>query len=45
MFLTDVKRFDYLRKRFNKKRWNEQHQSSSGSGLSDVSKYAKYAYI
>ena len=38
---TDSKRFDNLCKRFIKKPQNVQQQSRSGSGVSDVSKYAK----
>ena len=35
-------RFDNFSKRFNKKRWNVQQQSSSGSGVNEVSKKVKY---
>ena len=38
---TASKRFDNLCKRFIEKPQNVQQQSRSGSGVSDVSKYAK----
>ena len=38
---TTSKRFDNMRKEFNKKRRNVKQQSRSGSGVSNVSKSAK----